>query len=259
MKLLSNVSVTDSGAYDASLLLTKRVTSSTELGVGLGLSNDEISLRCSYRRDRHFFNFPIKISNELDYKAILLATIAPTALYLGINTFIYKPLRRRWKRQELYEKRIDNYHKTQNQREKALQEKEKMRDAILRSRVNEESVQGLLIINARYGNLQDDEGVTSVTPQDEFPPYIDVTDQLQFQVLNSRLHLPPVSKTTLDGFYDPCPGEEKSLSIIYRFLNTTHRVEVHDEDELEIPSEEDKLGGEEPTTDDQYEEEEDDN
>jgi DnaJ family protein C protein 11 len=130
-----------------------------------------------------------------------------------------------------------------------------MRDAILRSRVNEEKVHGLLIINARYGNLEEDEtGIPAGAGHDEYPPYIDVTDQLQFQVLNSRLHLPPVSKSTLDGFYDPCPGEEKSLLIIYRFLNTTHRVEVHDEDELEIPSEEDRMGGEEPTTDDQYEE-----
>jgi hypothetical protein len=40
VKLVSNVSVTGSGNYDATLLLTKRVTSNTELGVGLGFAND---------------------------------------------------------------------------------------------------------------------------------------------------------------------------------------------------------------------------
>ncbi len=66
-------------------------------------------------------------------------------------------------------------------------------------------------------------------------PWIDVTTPLQYFVDDSELHLHAGSKSSLLGFYDPCPGEDKTLRVVYRFKNRLHEVEIDDEDELAAP------------------------
>jgi DnaJ family protein C protein 11 len=66
-------------------------------------------------------------------------------------------------------------------------------------------------------------------------PWIDVTIPLQYFVEDSELHLHAGSKSSLLGFYDPCPGEDKTLRVVYRFKNRLHEVEIDDEDELAAP------------------------
>ena len=48
---------------------------------------------------------------------------------------------------------------------------------------------------------------------------VDVVVPLQCQVKDSKLILQNTSKSSLPGFYDPCVGEEKSLRIVYDFLD----------------------------------------
>jgi len=43
------------------------------------------------------------------------------------------------------------------------------------------------------------------------------------------------TKMNIMGFYDPCPGEEKSLEVVYLFNNQMHRVTVSDSSPLRIP------------------------
>ncbi|KAL0484401.1 Dnaj [Acrasis kona] len=257
-KLIVNASTNTSLRHDLSVLLSRRVASQTELGIGVGVGEEGLSIRCSIKTQKHYFNVPITLSNNAsNLKALLFGVFAPSVLFFTFRQLVYNPLQTKWNAEKLLEKRRENYNSTKTERERAVQQKEQMRDGILKSRAQEEKVKGLLIINARYGNLKPDDESTTLQ---EHLPYFDVTDQLQFQVQNSRLYLPPVSKSMLDGFYDPCPEEEKSLLVIYRFLGDTHRVQIDDEDALEIPSENDKThaAGEQQGDDHQYEYEDDD-
>jgi len=64
---------------------------------------------------------------------------------------------------------------------------------------------------------------------------IDVTLPLQYLVDHSTLHLQAVPKSELLGFYDPLPGESKTLSVQYRFKDKAHFVVVDDADALSLP------------------------
>lgn len=42
-------------------------------------------------------------------------------------------------------------------------------------------------------------------------------------------------QSDLPGFYDPCPGQEKSLYIRYNFRNRPHQVTYEDKDPIRLP------------------------
>ena len=46
----------------------------------------------------------------------------------------------------------------------------------------------------------------------------------------------PALQSELPGFYDPCPGEEKQLSITYEFRRRLHMCTMQDKKKLLIPS-----------------------
>lgn len=99
---------------------------------------------------------------------------------------------------------------------------------VLRSIVEQikdkEGLQGLIILDARYGQL------TSTINENSIK-IIDVTVPLQALVKDSTLKIgTTVSKSNLTGFYDPCIGEEKNLFIKYSFRSQIHTVLYKDTD-----------------------------
>jgi hypothetical protein len=114
-------------------------------------------------------------------------------------------------------------------REAAGKAVELMEESVEASRAEEMEKQGLVILEARYGDLASARAGA----------WINVTVPLQCMVDSSVLVLPAgASKAWLEGFYDPCPGEEKYLRVRYKFLDMLHQCEVHDEDELCLPLQE---------------------
>lgn len=94
----------------------------------------------------------------------------------------------------------------------------------------EQSVDGLLILHARYGDLSSPSHL------------LDVTMQLQAKVCDSTLIVRGgTSKSWLEGFYDPTEGGENELEVVYKMSGVMHRVTVSDEDELVMPREEDRM------------------
>jgi DnaJ family protein C protein 11 len=227
---------------DFNVSVVKNISKSNNLGVGVGMSGSSgVSLKVSYTRERHHFEVPIQLTDYFDYRVALGAIIMPVVGFLTARKFIYRPLQRRWKRQALYDSLKKDYEQTRPKREKAQEVKETMLQEATESKLREEQIGGLVIINAQYGMLLDQE--EQLTQQViMYPPFIDVTDQLQFLVRDSALQLPEFSKAKLEGFYDPCPScKDKSLVVTYSFRGRKHRVEIHDEEELVIPLEEDLL------------------
>lgn len=240
VEMVTDVTLTTSSEYDIgmNMMLVKTIGDETEIGFGVGASKEEgIQLKFSLKRsDRHHFTLPIVLTHSFNWKMLLMATLTPITCYTLLENFVMNPLMNYWRRKETKSKRKEIYLATQHKRQVALQELEKIREKALQSRNAEEEVNGLIIINAKYGDLEHvDDDVN------EYPSWIDLTDQLQFLVSNSKLYLPEYSKSRMEGSFDPAPGSPKTLLVWYRFRGKTHRVEIDDEEELKIPLVEDVI------------------
>ena len=95
---------------------------------------------------------------------------------------------------------------------------------------HELALNGLVILHARYGELQSKDAV------------LDVTMQLQARVDSSVLIVAGGnSKSWLEGFYDPTEGGVNELEVVYKMQGALHRVTVADDEPLVIPREEDVM------------------
>lgn len=95
-----------------------------------------------------------------------------------------------------------------------------------------EGSQGLIILEARYGQL-----TSTTTTNENSIKIIDVTVPLQTLVKDSTLRIATTaSKSNLTGFYDPCIGEEKSLFIKYSLRSQIHTILYKDTDPVILPN-----------------------
>jgi hypothetical protein len=117
----------------------------------------------------------------------------------------------------------------------------------------ERSSDGLVIEAAVFGNFpergkpkvgepivvgwgSDAQGETSAGDRG-YVPWLDVTTPLRFQVFDSSLDMHEgLDKTSMLGFCDPCPGEDKRLRVRYRYRGRMCEVTVGDDDALALPN-----------------------
>lgn len=120
--------------------------------------------------------------------------------------------------------------KQAERRREAMNAQEVLR-ALFEQIKEREGSQGLIILEARYGQL----GLT--TTNENTIKIIDVTVPLQALVKDSALRITTtVSKSNLTGFYDPCIGEEKSLFIKYSLRSQIHTIIYKDTDPVILPN-----------------------
>ena len=99
----------------------------------------------------------------------------------------------------------------------------------------EQESNGLIIVQARYGEL---------SPASR--RLLDVTMQLQAAVADSLLILRGGgSKSWLEGWYDPTEGGDNELDIVYSLRGEMHRVRVGDEEPLQLPQPEHRMSSKE--------------
>jgi DnaJ family protein C protein 11 len=97
---------------------------------------------------------------------------------------------------------------------------------------------GLVILDAKYGRADafTPRGYREANDDEGFPVIVDVTTSVQMLVVDSRLYVPAGrAKHGLNGFYDPCIGENKRLRVRYLFRGKTHEVTVDDIGSLLAP------------------------
>lgn len=219
------------------LFALQKMSASTSLGMGVSFGSEGIALKLSFSRDRQTISVPISLSEGFDLKVLAGATLIPSLIYACTRMFIVRPILKRRKQRELAIRRNKLKAKVQADQAAALADQEFMEHAVQAKREEEERINGLIIVNAIYGNLNPD---ATVGPFDADTPLpaIDVTTPMQNLVEYSKLQLHSYSKSKLPGFYDPCPFEEKTLRVVYNFKGRQHEVEVHDLDSLRIPQEE---------------------
>lgn len=197
-----------------------------------------------WRRGGQKIVVPILLSRHLNPLFAAGAFIFPTSAYFILKKFVVKPYFLKREKQ----KALENLDKTSAQVQEATAAAQRAQNLLEnvanRKRNKQMEVGGLVITEAKYGNLKNlkrydqSGGVTELASQ-----VIDVTLPLNFLVTDSgqlKLH-EGVKKSGIMGFCDPCPGEPKGLRLEYTYAGSRYEVTVDDYAELFIPREEHRI------------------
>ncbi|KAF4519915.1 hypothetical protein B566_EDAN008291 [Ephemera danica] len=228
--------------YGAEKKVTKHTTVSATVTVGIPVG---VSLKLRIVRANYTFSFPIHLSEELVPAAIFYGTVTPVLAWLIVKSAIIDPYVAKQKAKERERHREANRSRVAEKRREAEASVKLMRTTFERVRKEEESKQGLVIIEAVYfplpGVPPSETAGQSTPPEPNFNPLnrpddaIDVTIQLQCLVRSSKLTLHEASKSELPGFYDPSLGDQKQLYVKYLFRGQLHEIAIGDMESLRIP------------------------
>lgn len=188
---------------------------------------------------------PIHLSEEVMPSPVFYATVVPMVSWLLLKKLVLDPINRERQDRERQKSMEANHERLQEMQRQARATIELMKETYTRIRKDEEKKKGLVIVKAIYGKLPD--GVSSheiidtsgdgspETPLNPYAEVIDVTIPIQCLVNDSRLELLEASKAELPGFYDPCVGEDKHLTVQYFFHSNLHSCTVPDNHALVLP------------------------
>jgi hypothetical protein len=230
----------DNSGFGASLscLLTRQVSHLSKATVGFIIGTNGIRMIVSYNRFGQKFHFPILIARGLSPLNALTGMLLPSVVAVLAKLLWLDPIQGIKETKKLERVRREREEYIKQQKVKAEQYRSLMEEKVSQKREEEEEKNGLVVVHAIYGKLPDKSQQRDADAG--FDPEnngfaIDVTVPLQFLVENSQCHLHAQSKASLVGFYDPCPGEDKHLEVIYLFRNKLHRCVINDLEPLRIP------------------------
>lgn len=219
----------------------RKISQHSNLGASMTISSlSGVVLKIRLNRANQSFVFPISLSESFSPMAVFYGTVTPLLLYYSITTLIIKPFLAKEKKKVAKENQEKYAEKLASMKRDAEQCVELMREPYETCLECERSRHGLVIVNAWYGNF------LSFNESDFNNPYrvnkvIDVTIPLQCQVKDSKLFLAEGPKVQLNGFYDPCIGEDKSLRVRYLFRDAVHEVTIDEKEPLRIPKQSHRL------------------
>ncbi|KAG9127808.1 hypothetical protein FRC07_009000 [Ceratobasidium sp. 392] len=209
---------------------TAKVAEATtvKLAVAAGLPGG-VSLRINLNRLGQRIIVPIQLSREFDVQLALYTAVIPAIGAVLVNQLILKPRRQKQAKTRLEKLREERAERLSEDRQAAADYIVSVKEQVDRKIEAERTVDGLIILEARYGSSKQIElGHGDRT--------IDVAVPLQLLVNGAQLSIPGGrSKAGLLGFYDPCTGERKSLRIKYTFRGRVHDVTVEDRAGVTMP------------------------
>ncbi|XP_063965152.1 dnaJ homolog subfamily C member 11-like isoform X2 [Lytechinus pictus] len=218
----------------------RKVSKNNRLGAKMSVGYPTgVFLRLRASRANQTIVFPIHLSQEISPQAIFYGTVAPLAVYWIIKVLVVNPYLQKQKENDVEEERSRNKDVIETKKREAEASVRLMAEMVRRIIEFETSREGLIIVQAWYGKLITTNG--SSDDQQMNGLVIDVKIPLQCQVKDSKLILTDVSKSSLPGFYDPCPGEDKQLKVRYEFRQTLHECTIDDPEQLRIPRQSHKM------------------
>jgi len=209
----------------------------SRMNLGVGIGSSGVLLKFGFTRWGQTFLFPICLSSIFQIKialvVLLFSLICVGFTNTALNTIDKKNQSKLQKRPMLEVDRTRDWLAS-------------MKNSIQEKRIEEEKKEGLVILRAVYGNISkredfeetitDNVSTQSINDlEEEDSQILNVTDQLQLQVVNSELDLHPKFRLQIPGFYDPCTGQPNNLEVIYTYKGTKHRVIVSDDEHLHLP------------------------
>ncbi|KOB73460.1 DnaJ-17, partial [Operophtera brumata] len=176
---------------------------------------------------------PIQLCEEVVPSPVFYATVVPIVSWLILRKLVLDPIAKEREQRNKIRSMEANFERLQEMQRQARATVELMKATFTRIRSDEEKKKGLVILKALYGKLPQDcssHPVTEPSPGDVptaesplgYAEVIDVTIPLQCLIKDSRLELLDASKSELPGFYDPCVGEAKHLTVQYMFHANLH-------------------------------------
>ncbi|KAI0634860.1 DnaJ-domain-containing protein [Trametes polyzona] len=191
------------------------------LGANVSANVDGVTLRVDATYFGQTLTLPVILSREHNNELAFWTAVLPSTALTLIYYFRIRP-RRRLQRLQFF-----NDARRQLREEKSdllRQWKETvslLQDTAQRHMRAEEACDGLVILEARYGPSEEDEGTEGLE--------VDVTVSVQALVNSSQLYIPGKrSKAGIPGFYDPVSGVPKTLRIRYKFRGRMHYAEIPD-------------------------------
>ncbi|XP_037299974.1 dnaJ homolog subfamily C member 11 [Manduca sexta] len=218
--------------------------SSVSAAVMLGVPSG-VMLKLKWTCSTQTIVVPIHLCEEVMPSPVFYATVVPLVSWLVLKKLILDPIARERQERDRQRSMEANYERLQEMQRQARATVELMRETYSRIRSEEEKKKGLVILKALYGKLPADassheiaeqtgDGVSPESPN-AYSEVIDVTIPIQCLVKDTRLELLEASKSELPGFYDPCVGDDKHLTIQYMFHNMLHCCTVSDKEAIVLP------------------------
>ncbi|KAF9434353.1 hypothetical protein BGZ76_008146 [Entomortierella beljakovae] len=214
-------SLSTSAGINFSIGGDRKVTEHTKVGlaVEIGLSGG-VAFNLKVKRLGQSVTVPIILAAGFNPKIAFWATALPICAVAALDVGYVKPKRVKERAEKVQELRKLHADFIATQKKEAEEAVEVLRESTMRKKSQEQEKDGLIIIEAVYGNLN---------AEPELGLTVDVTIAVQALVYNSQLTMPAGhSKTHILGFYDPCLGEKKQLRIKYEFRRRMHEVVVVD-------------------------------
>uniref|UniRef100_A0A0K0FSD3 DnaJ homolog subfamily C member 11 (inferred by orthology to a human protein) n=1 Tax=Strongyloides venezuelensis TaxID=75913 RepID=A0A0K0FSD3_STRVS len=163
-------------------------------------------------------------------RALVYGTLLPYLGFYIVRSVFYKPIERFMR---IFGDNTNDSQVYSFREQEAVKTCHLMRSTAERIASDEDRKHGLVIIEAKYGEM-----VNYGPYSNQYPiageKLIDVTIPLQAMVNDSQLRIYS-NKSQLPGFYDPCPGKPKMLKVSYKFRDEMHLCAVADECPLNIP------------------------
>ncbi|GBC07248.1 hypothetical protein RclHR1_07330006 [Rhizophagus clarus] len=222
----TSATLSSSSGLTAVLLGERKVTEYTKasLAIECGIPHG-VTFKCRLSRLGQRITIPILVSPEFNYKIIFWGTILPLITITAVEQVILIPRRQKKKAEKLAALRELHAEYIENRKREAIEAIRLLLPSVERKIEAEKEKDGLVILEAWYGNISNLKDV----PLSEKKDVADVRIPVQALVHDSQLTIPGgYSKSNIMGFYDPCMGEHKQLRIKYQFQRKFHEVTVDD-------------------------------
>lgn len=202
------------------------------------LPNGHLSAKIKFIRASQEYQIDVLLCDSQDYlpRSFVWGVVVPAVAVQTLRV-ILKPVLKKWmfsgeREAETAKRKAEQMEARRNEAKQTI---DLMRETALKIRDQEAKRKGLVIVEALYGKIVQEGSQSSQSSISTYGKVVDVTVPLQTLVKDSKLLLYETTKAALSGFFDPCPGEEKYLRVVYQFKEEEHSVTVRDDQPLFIP------------------------
>ncbi|KAH9897035.1 DnaJ-domain-containing protein [Cubamyces lactineus] len=191
------------------------------VGANVSASTGGVTLRVDATYFGQTLTLPIVLSREHNNSLAFWTVVLPSTALALVYYFRVRPRRRKQRIQFLHDARRQLREEKSELLRQWKETVSLLQDTAQRHMRAEETCDGLVILEARYGPSEQEEGTEGLE--------VDVTVPVQALVNSSQLYIPGKrSKAGIPGFYDPVAGVPKALRIRYKFRGRMHYAEIPD-------------------------------